>query len=680
MSDKNLFFRYFFYFLISFSLIVLFIDFFKEKEFETYLNEYKQNVYTKYSNYYETYINNSELIYFNEFIKNKKIIEILKKNSDLTTLKKELYKELEINSSFYTILNLDELNIYNPKKDLIFTLKENSRDNFTSKIVEQIISNKKEEVNFKIFQKEIYIIFSKPIFDEKLNFLAVVNLEFKLETLIKKMQKDTKIYYKEFISNNFDFENNLKISKQQKDELQNKFNSKKEVSLIVQDRYINIPIVFIPIFYSNFNKNSIYLMSYDFDKNNGIEKIDSFYNKLLIILNLISFFIIFLIYKIVNLKLQRDLINKKYKNIFEQVDNYIIKVDLDLQGNIIFATKNFYKISGYTQDEIIGKNINNLKHPDISNIFFKNLWDTLKTENFWQGEIKNRDKFGNTYWIKAIVFPRYNLKNEIEGYSSIRTDITDTKQLEKINKLLKEDLSNKLNDIKVRDKNLVETAKVALMSKILDSLGHQWKVPISKIFFEILRLKNIKKDDISEYNLREIEKNIEFELKNLSNILNEIKYIFNPRNNEKANLLEVVNDSITFLKSELEKFNVTVRIDIDKEIYIDILFSELKNIIVNILKNCIEQVDLNRFENTKIYISAIYENIDDNILIKIEDNIKSKNKKIILDEILLSSEDKYFDTSLYLAKLLIEKNKGLFWCKNSEKETKYYIKLTKELK
>lgn len=680
MSDKNLFFRYFFYFLISFFLIILFLDFFKEKEFETFLKNYKQNTYKEYSNYYNIYSNNSELIYFNEFIKNKQIIKILKSSVNLPLLKKELYDELELSLSFYSTLNLDEMTIYSPKKDLLFSFKESLKDNFTSKIVEQVISNKKEEVNFRIVEKNIYILFSKPIFDEKLNFLGVVNLEFKLENLIKNMKKDNSIEYKEIISNNFDFGNAFKISEQQKKELINNFGNKKEVSFVSQDRYLNIPVVFIPIFYSEFYKNSIYLMSYDSSKKNETEMIDSFYNKLLVILNLISFFIIFLIYKMVNIKSQRDLINKKYENIFNEIDNYIIKVDLDLQGNIVFATKSFYKISGYSQEEIIGKNINLLRHPDMSNIFFKNLWETIKTQGSWQGEIKNRDKFGNTYWIKSIIFPRYNFKNEIEGYSSIRTDITDTKQFEKINKLLKEDLSNKLNDIKVKDKNLVESAKVALMSKILDSLGHQWKVPISRIFFEILRLKNLKKDDISERNLREIEKNIELELKNLSDILNEIKNIFNPRKSENSNLLTVVIEAITYLESELKKYNIEVKFDIDKEIYINILSAELKTIIINILKNCIEQVELNRIESTKIYITAVHENMNNDILIKIEDDIKSKNKKIILDEILTSSEEKYFDTSIYLSKLLIEKNSGLFWCKNSEDETKYYIKLTKEMK
>ena len=113
------------------------------------------------------------------------------------------------------------------------------------------------------------------------------------------------------------------------------------------------------------------------------------------------------------------------------------------------------------------------------------------------------------------------------GYISIRTNITDTKQLEKINKLLKEDLSNKLNEIKIKDKSLVDSTKVQLMSKILDSLGHQWKQPILNISSLIYNLKLLLKDEENNKDKFELIQEAEFELKNLSEVLNEIKYLFN---------------------------------------------------------------------------------------------------------------------------------------------------------
>lgn len=165
-------------------------------------------------------------------------------------------------------------------------------------------------------------------------------------------------------------------------------------------------------------------------------------------------------------------------------------------------------------------------------------------------------------------------------------------------------------------------------------------------------------------------------------MLNEIKYLFSTRNSEKTNLLSIVSESIFSLKDEFKTYDMKVKFDIKPEINMSIPFNELKNIIVNILKHSIEQVKLNKSENISIFISAISEDLDENndVVIKIEDNIKGENKKIIIDDILSSNEDKYFDTNLYLSKLFIEKNKGLFWCNNTIFNTAYFIKLHKEVK
>jgi len=683
MNNKNLKIRYFFYFILSFFLLILTLNNFEEKKFEDSLENYKKFVSKEYSIYFNNYKNNSELIYFNEFIKEKKLIEILKNknNLDLTLLSNEIYNNFENSFIFYKTLGLEEASFYSTNNDLILSMKENSKDNFTSKTVENVIKNKKELSNYKLQNNKILLQFSKPIFDEKLEFIGVINLEFNFDLLIKELEKETNLNYREVISDNFHLNEDFffNISKNKKEKLFLDLNNKKEILFFLKENKTKIPIIFIPLYSSDFYKNNIYLLAYDKDKNNELAQIDEYVNNLLLILILVLLFIFFLLFRANYLKMQRNISNKKYQELFNQIDNYIIKVETDLDGNIIFATKPFYKLSGYSKEEVIGKNINILKHSDVSKIFFENLWKDLKISKIWEGEIKNQDKFGNSYWVKAVIFPRYDNNNEIEGYSSIRVNITDTKQLEKINRLLKEDLSNKLNDIKIKDKSLVDTTKVQLMSKILDSLAHQWKIPISKISFEIQKLNKIKNINLDKNSLFDIEKNVETELKNLSDMLNEIKYLFSTRNREKTNLLSVVSESIFSLKEELKNQNIKVKFDIKPEINMNISFNELKNIIMNIIKNTIEYSKLNSEDNVTIYITAIFENTDkqNDVIIKIEDNIKGINKKNIINEI-LNSEEKYFDTPLYLSKLFIEKNKGLFWCNNNEYYTIYYIKLDKE--
>ena len=61
---------------------------------------------------------------------------------------------------------------------------------------------------------------------------------------------------------------------------------------------------------------------------------------------------------------------------------------------------------------------------------------------------------------------------------------------------------------------------------------------------------------------------------------------------------------------------------------------------------------------------------EDGLLIKIEDNIKGENKKI--------DENRYSNSYLYLVKLFVEKNKGLFWFENTNYNTTYYMKLKSE--
>ena len=683
MKYKNLTVRYIFYFFIFCFFIVFTLDFLKKKEFDDSLKSYKKQINKEYLKYLNTYKDISELIYFNEFIKDKKLIEILKNknNQELIILKKQLNLNFADSFLFYKTLGLKEFTFYSPKNNLILSMEDNYENNFISKMVSKVVNNKKDLIDYKIENSELILVYSKPVFDEKLNFLGVVNLEFDFNIIIKDLQKDNDTKFRLLLSDNFHL--NEKIFFNMKDtlrvELINTINNQKEFSTVLSSDLVKVPVLFSPIFNSEFYKNSIYLLSYNDNKNNEFSKIETYFNMIFIISIFILISIIFLIYRTSYFKNQKNIISNKYDVLFDQIDNYIIKIETDLEGNIISATKPFYKISGYSKEEILGENTNILNHLDVSKTFYDNIWRDLRANKIWEGEIKNKDKFGNSYWIKAIVFPRYNLNKEIEGYSSIRINITDTKQLEKINRLLKEDLSNKLNDIKIKDKSLVEATKVHLMSKILDSFAHQWKVPISKISFESQKLHK-NKDNINSEFLLDIGRNIESELKKLSDMLNEIKYLFDTKTNEKNNLLSVIKSSINILNDEFKKHNIKVKFDIKEEINMLIPHNELKNIIVNIFKNCIEQTILNKADDISIYISSIAEDLGGNsdVIIKIEDNIKGDNKKNIIDEMLSSNEEKYFDTHLYLSKLFIEKNKGLFWCTNTVYNTVYFIKLHKQ--
>jgi aerotaxis receptor len=103
----------------------------------------------------------------------------------------------------------------------------------------------------------------------------------------------------------------------------------------------------------------------------------------------------------------------------------------DLKGSITFANDTFVALSGFSQEELLGKNHNIVRHPDMPPAAFADLWVTVKTGRPWRGIVKNRCKNGDYYWVNALVVP-VKKGGEITGYMSVRTEPsrTDVQQAE----------------------------------------------------------------------------------------------------------------------------------------------------------------------------------------------------------------------------------------------------------
>ncbi|MDD2885952.1 MAG: methyl-accepting chemotaxis protein [Dechloromonas sp.] len=99
----------------------------------------------------------------------------------------------------------------------------------------------------------------------------------------------------------------------------------------------------------------------------------------------------------------------------------------DLQGVITYANDAFVKISGFSREELIGKNHHLVRHPDMPEAAFRDLWTTVKAGLPWRGLVKNRCKNGDFYWVEAFVVPL--MKNgQPTGYMSVRTPATSAKR------------------------------------------------------------------------------------------------------------------------------------------------------------------------------------------------------------------------------------------------------------
>lgn len=94
--------------------------------------------------------------------------------------------------------------------------------------------------------------------------------------------------------------------------------------------------------------------------------------------------------------------------------------ETNLKGEITYVNDAFVAISGFAREDLIGKNHNLVRHPDMPPEAFADLWQTVKAGRPWRGIVKNRCNNGDYYWVEAYVTPSY-LNGELSGYKSVRS-------------------------------------------------------------------------------------------------------------------------------------------------------------------------------------------------------------------------------------------------------------------
>ena len=127
---------------------------------------------------------------------------------------------------------------------------------------------------------------------------------------------------------------------------------------------------------------------------------------------------------------QKELQLEQSAIFFENSNEGIIITDS--RGKIVSINKAFSRITGYRKDEVIGKNPAILKSGIHDKNFYENMWESLKNNSAWQGEIWNKRKNGEIYpeWlsIAKALNPKYNE----EFYIAIFTDISSLKEADNV--------------------------------------------------------------------------------------------------------------------------------------------------------------------------------------------------------------------------------------------------------
>ncbi len=156
---------------------------------------------------------------------------------------------------------------------------------------------------------------------------------------------------------------------------------------------------------------------------------------------------------------------RKLSHAVEQSPSVVMIVNLEQK--IEYVNPKFTEATGYTLEEMRGKNPRVLKSGETSADEYKNLWSTVKAGGEWRGVFHNRKKSGELFWESAVISALRDADGEITHFIAVKEDITERVRLE--------------HEVAERNREIAKNQTMAAIGKVATMLAHDLRNPLSSV-------------------------------------------------------------------------------------------------------------------------------------------------------------------------------------------------------
>ncbi len=387
----------------------------------------------------------------------------------------------------------------------------------------------------------------------------------------------------------------------------------------------------------------------------------------------------------------------KLKDSLRVIDKYVIRSVTDTDGMILSVSDAFCQVSQYTKEELIGQTHSIIRHPDMEDKVFKDMWVTIKSGKNWNGKIKNLAKDGSYYWVNSNIEPNF-VNKKIVSFTAIRTKISNKVKLEELNKSLekriKKEVQKSTEQLKLIQEEQLKSVKLNSIGTLAAGITHEINTPLTYIKgnFELMKydLEDLPSSDIRDRILDDTEV-IADGLQRISNIVDAMKEVSHS-STESAESVNIYTTLVTALTLSFSNAKQVSKIYINNELFdIDINKNKfefnalvqkqrIEQVWIIIINNALDElVKIEGYEKRSLYINISKD--EHKIIVDFIDNaggIKEKLLEKIFEPFISTKERGGMGIGLNVAKNIINEHSGTITAKNIKNGAKFTIELYAE--
>jgi PAS domain S-box-containing protein len=270
----------------------------------------------------------------------------------------------------------------------------------------------------------------------------------------------------------------------------------------------------------------------------------------------------------------------------------------DLTGRMIYVNPAFVQTSGYSKEELLGRNPSVFGSGKNSKKFWRHMWDTINSGKVWVGEVENKRKDGEPFYTQLLISPILDPEGKIWGFFGIHRDLSEKRMFEK---------------------QLIHTQKMESIGTLAAGIAHEVGNPLASISALVQVVLRTTEDDFVKDKLGLVRSQVT----RISKIIRDLVDFSRPSDYELQvmNINESIKEAVEIVKVGARAKDVDFIMELEQDIpLLPLISDQIQQVFINILINAVDSMseDQNISKKKRIRVNTHLDT--DKIILKFTDN------------------------------------------------------------